>query len=30
MFAIGLALAGAIVAVTVSGGFSGSFHSMFG
>ena len=30
MFSIGLALAGAIVAVTVSGGFSGSFHSFFG
>jgi hypothetical protein len=30
IFSIGLALAGAIVAVTVSGGFSGSFHSMFG
>jgi hypothetical protein len=30
MVAIGLALAGAIVALTVSGGFSGSLHSFFG
>ena len=30
IFSIGLALAGAIVAVTVSGGFSGSLHSIFG
>ena len=30
MFSIGLALAGAVVAVTVSGGFSGSLHSVFG
>jgi len=30
IFSISLALAGAIVAVTVSGGFSGSLHSMFG
>jgi hypothetical protein len=30
MFSIGLALAGAIVAVVVSGGFSGSLHSTFG
>ncbi len=28
--AVGLALAGAIVALTVSGGFSGSLHSIFG
>ncbi len=30
MFSIGLALAGALVAVTASGGFSGSLHSIFG
>ena len=30
MFSIGLALAGAILAVVVSGGFSGSLHSIFG
>ena len=30
IFSISLALAGAIVAVTVSGGFSGSLHSLFG
>jgi hypothetical protein len=30
MFSVGLALAGAIVAVTVSQGFSGSMHSFFG
>lgn len=29
-FAMGLALAGAAVALTVSGGFSGSVHSLFG
>ena len=30
MLAIGLALAGAVVALMVSGGFSGSLHSVFG
>jgi hypothetical protein len=30
IFSISLALAGAIIAITVSGGFSGSLHSMFG
>jgi hypothetical protein len=30
MLAVGLALAGAAMALMVSGGFSGSFHSFFG